>query len=62
MIIFHRVLIGTFIAFSVGLAAWSFVAYQASGASMPLAMAIGSTVAAVGFGYYLRHLQQFLAR
>ncbi len=62
MIVFHRFLIGTFIVFSVGLAAWSFLAYQSSGGTAPLVLAVGSAAAAVGFGYYLRHLQRFLGR
>lgn len=60
MIVFHRFLIGTFVVFSLGLAAWSFMAYQASGGGMALAMAVGSAAAAAGFSYYLRHLQRFL--
>jgi len=60
MIVFHRFLIGTFVLFSLGLAAWSYMFYQASGGGMSLAMAVGSTLAAVGFSYYLRHLQRFL--
>ena len=62
MIVFHRLLIGTFILFSAGFAAWSFLTYRGSGGTMPLVMAVLSTLAAAAFGYYLRHLQRFLGR
>ena len=62
MILFHRLLIGSFIVFSLVFAGWSFLTYRASGSSMALSMALLSTVAAVGFSYYLRHLQRFLGR
>ncbi len=62
MIVFHRFLIGTFIVFSLGFAAWSFMTYQASGGTIPLGLAVGSAAIAVGFGYYLLHLQRFLGR
>ena len=62
MILFHRLLIGSFIVFALAFAGWSFVTYRTSGSSMALSMALLSTVAAAGFSYYLRHLQRFLGR
>lgn len=61
MIVFHRMLIGTFILFSLGFAAWSFRFYQTVGGSMALVMSAFFMVAAGGFGYYLKHLHRFLA-
>ena len=62
MIVFHRLLIGTFILFSLGFAGWSFQYYQTVGGSLALVMTAFFTLAAAGFGYYLRHLQRFLGR
>ena len=62
MIVFHRLLIGTFILFLAGFSAWSFVTYQGSGRTFPLVMGTLSALAAAAFSYYLRHLQRFLGR
>lgn len=62
MIIFHRILIGTFVAFSVGFAVWSILLYRASGGVLPLVLGLGSVLIAAGFVYYLKHLQRFLGR
>lgn len=62
MIVFHRLLIGTFILFSLGFAWWSFRFFQTAGGNMALAMTVFFTMAAAGFGYYLKHLHRFLGR
>jgi len=62
MIVFHRLLIGTFILFSLGFAGWSFQYYQTVGGNLALAMMVFFTLIAAAFGYYLRHLHRFLGR
>lgn len=62
MIVFHRLLIGTFILFSLGFAWWSFQFYQTAGGSLALAMTAFFTLVAAGFGYYLKHLRRFLGQ
>lgn len=62
MIPFHRFLISTAILFCVVFAAWTFVAYRASGSAADLAFAVGFAVAGVGLGYYLKNLNRFLHR
>jgi hypothetical protein len=62
MIPFHRFLISTAILFCVGFAAWAFVAYRGSGATMDLAFALAFAAAATGLGFYLKNLNRFLHR
>jgi len=62
MIIFHRILIGTFVAFSAGFAVWSLLLFRSSGGALPLLLGLGSVVVAAGFVYYLKHLHRFLGR
>jgi hypothetical protein len=62
MIPFHRLLITTAILFCAGFAAWTFVAYRASGAAADLAFALGFAIAGAALGYYLKHLNRFLHR
>ena len=62
MIPFHRLLIGTAILFCLGFAAWTFVAYRASGAGADLGFALAFAFAAGALGYYLKNLNRFLHR
>ena len=62
MIPFHRLLIGTGIAFAAGFALWAFVRYRQE----PSLLMLGLTIVFAGLGlalaYYLRHLRRFLGR
>lgn len=62
MIPFHRFLISTAILFCVGFAAWTFVAYRATGAGSNLAFALAFVIAGAVLGYYLKNLNRFLHR
>ncbi len=62
MIPFHRLLIGTAIAFCAGFAAWAGVSYWQSRSAAAFALALAFLVFAVGLSYYLRHLNRFLGR
>lgn len=62
MIPFHRLLIGTAIAFCLGFAAWTFAAYRSSHSGRDLAFAVAFACAGALLGYYLKHLQRFLHR
>jgi hypothetical protein len=63
MIGFHRVLIGTAILFFAMFSFWELSIYTGGGATRwTLPLAIGSAVAAVGLGYYLKNLKRFLNR
>ena len=62
MIPFHRFLIGTAILFCLGFAAWTGVAYRASGATSDLAFTVVFAVLGIALGYYLKNLQRFLRR
>lgn len=62
MIPFHRLLIGTGIAFAGGFALWAFVRYRQEPSALMLALVIAFTGAAVALAYYLRHLRRFLDR
>jgi hypothetical protein len=62
MIPFHRFLIATAICFCVGFAAWAFVAYRSSASPGELALSVAFAAAALGLGYYLKHLDRFLRR
>jgi hypothetical protein len=62
MIPFHRLLIGTGIAFSAGFALWAFVRYRQAPSLLMLALTIVFTAAALALAYYLRHLRRFLDR
>ena len=48
--------------FSVGFAAWAFVAYRSSGAGADLGFAVLFAVAGGALGYYLKNLNRFLHR
>lgn len=63
MIAFHRALIATAILFFATLAFWELSIYTGGGASAwTLPLAIGSAVAAIGLGYYLKNLKRFLGK
>ena len=62
MIVFHRVLIATAIAFCAGMILWSLAAWRAGGGAEAPAMAAAFAVAGVLLAYYLRNLQRFLHR
>ena len=62
MIPFHRLLIGTGIAFAAGFALWAFVRYRQEPSLMMLGLTIVFAAAAVALAYYLRHLRKFLGR
>jgi hypothetical protein len=57
---FHRFLIAAAILFCGGFAIWQFLAFLDQRRAAPFLMAIAFAVAAVAFGYYLRHLSRFL--
>lgn len=62
MIPFHRLLIGTGIAFAAGFALWAFVRYRQAPSPLMLVLAVSFAAAALGLAYYLRHLRRFLGR
>jgi hypothetical protein len=62
VITFHKVLIGTAIAFCVFFAGWGWHEYQRSHTTWSLASAVAFAVFAVGFAVYLRFLRRFLGR
>jgi len=62
MIWFHRVLIGTAIAFFTMLAVWEVRIYRLEGDVTALALGLGSAAVALLLGYYLVNLKRFLGR
>ena len=60
LIWFHRVLIGAAVIFFLGFAAWEFANYRDGGGSTALFLSIGSLVAAVVLGIYLKRLKSIL--
>jgi hypothetical protein len=60
IIIAHRILIGTAIAFGVFFALWEAVAYWRGGRLADLAMALATAVVTVAMAYYLRNLKRFV--
>lgn len=60
MILFHRLLIGTAIAFCFGFAAWILLAFRDG--TMSVVLGIGFLLAGLGLGYYLKNLNRFLHR
>lgn len=62
MIAFHRFLITTAIIFCLGLAIWMIDAFRGDGAMTFLVLGVSFGLAAIGLGYYLKHLDRFLHR
>ena len=62
MIIFHRVLIGTAIAFSGTFAIWALLVYLQDGNGPYQFLAAGFGVASLALSYYLANLRRFLGR
>ena len=62
MIAFHKVLIGTAIAFCAFFAVWGGREYQHTGTIWSLASSIAFAVFAVGFVVYLKFLRRFLGK
>jgi hypothetical protein len=62
MIVFHRVLIGSAIAFFAVLTLWALAGFRSGGDLGLLVLGLVSALAAAGLSYYLRHLHRFLGR
>jgi len=62
VILFHRFLIGTAIAFCALFAVWGWREYQASHTTWALASSIAFGVFAVGLAVYLANLKKFLGQ
>ncbi len=62
MIAFHRFLIATAIIFCLGFAIWMIDAFRGDGATVSLVLGVSFALAAIGLGYYLKHLDRFLHR
>jgi len=60
MIVFHRLLIGTFILFSAFFALWGWREYQATHSTWSLVSTIAFGVFALAFIAYLALLRRFL--
>jgi len=60
IIVAHRILIGTAIAFGVFFAIWESVAYSRSGRLGHLAMALITALITAGMAYYLKNLKRFV--
>ncbi len=62
MIGFHRLLIGTAIAFFALFAAWAILEARGGGGTLLLILGVCSGVVALGLAYYLKNLRRFLGR
>lgn len=62
MITFHRLLIGTAIAFCLTISVWLFLTYRTGGEIRLLVLSVTFFVAAIALSYYLRNLDRFLRR
>jgi len=62
VIAFHKVLIGTAIAFCAFFAVWGWREWQHTGTAWSLASSIAFAVFAVGFAVYLKYLRRFLGK
>ena len=60
LIWFHRVLIGAAVIFFLGFAVWEFVNYRDGAGSTALYLSMGSFVAALVLGFYLKRLKSIL--
>jgi hypothetical protein len=59
---FHKLLIGTAIAFCALMVVWSGWRYSNAGGSGMLVLGGAFAVAGAALSYYLRHLKRFLGR
>jgi hypothetical protein len=62
VIAFHKVLIGTAIAFCAFFDVWGWREYQHTGTPWSLASSIAFALFAVGFAVYLKFLRRFLGK
>ena len=60
LIVAHRILIGTAIAFGLFFTAWGVVRYMRTGQGIHLLIAVVAAVITLGLGYYLRNLKRFV--
>lgn len=60
LIVAHRILIGTAIAFGLFFTVWGVVRYTRTGQAAQLLMALVTAVITCGLGYYLKNLKRFV--
>ena len=60
LIVAHRILIGTAIAFGVFFTIWGVVRYVHTGQAVQLLIAAVTAVVTLGLGYYLKNLKRFV--
>jgi len=60
LIVAHRILIGTAIAFGVFFTVWAIVRYAYTGQGVQLLIAGVTAVITFGLGYYLKNLKRFV--
>jgi hypothetical protein len=60
LIVAHRILIGTAIAFGFFFTAWGIVRYTRTGEGTQLFSAVLAALITLGLGYYLKNLKRFV--
>lgn len=60
LIVAHRILIGTAIAFGVFFTVWGVMRYARTGQGFQLVIAAVTAVITLGLGYYLKNLKRFV--
>lgn len=60
LIVAHRILIGTAIAFGLFFTGWELVRYARTGQVGQLLIAAVTAVVTLGLGYYLKNLRRFV--
>ncbi len=60
LLIAHRILIGSAIAFGILFTVWEVVAYRRAGHTENLVMAVVAAVITVAMAYYLKNLRRFV--
>ena len=60
LIVAHRILIGTAIAFGVFFTGWAVVRYARTGEPVQLVIAGLTALVTLGLGYYLKNLKRFV--
>lgn len=60
ILIAHRILIGSAIAFGVFFTVWQVVKYRQTGQTEHLVIAVVSAIVTVAMGYYLKNLRRFV--